>query len=226
MIKRAILITVAILIASALTAKTNNGTAKDSTTRKMAFSGYTGGMMIHTGYVSSDKFNYITSEGTAIVPGQAKGVPVGVGGALKFGFGKHFRIGTEGYVSTLKYGTHKSHSSTGWGGLLFDWIWSKNKWSWFIGGTVGGGRVRNIALLGEMHNDLIIEDNNTSYRSYSFMALVPFIGAEYALTSKIHLIMKVDYLFNVCNRQKDFVTGPRIYLGFMFCHPREHKHKK
>lgn len=225
MIKRATLIIAALLASFALTAKTNGGTAKDTTTHKMAFSGYAGGMMIHTGYVSSDKFDYISPDGETIAPGQAKGAPVGIGGALKFSFGKHFRLGVEGYVSTLKYGKHKSYSSTGWGGLLVDWIWSKNKWSWFIGGTIGGGRVRNIALLGEMPDDMVIENNNTSYRSYGFMALVPFIGAEYALTSKIHLVMKIDYLFNACNRQKDFVTGPRIYLGFMFCHSREHMRK-
>ena len=71
--------------------------AKDRTsdkekTEKIKF-GYDGGMMLHTGYL----------QGTIPqISHQAKGMPFGIGGAIKFHIGKHFRVGSEGYVSNLK----------------------------------------------------------------------------------------------------------------------------
>ena len=49
------------------------------------------------------------------------------------------------------------------------------------------------------------------------MAVAPFVGYEWAMTQKIHLVLKLDYLLNVTNPQPDFITGPRLYIGFMFC---------
>jgi hypothetical protein len=46
---------------------------------------------------------------------------------------------------------------------------------------------------------------------------VPFAGFEYALSKKIHLMCKADYIFNVSNPQADFLTGTRFYFGFAFC---------
>ena len=88
----------------------------------------------------------------------------------------------------------------------------------FIGVTVGGGGVKNITVLENTTNDYQLDDRTTSYRHYSFFALDPFVGMEYALTERIHLVLKADFLMNLSARQDDFVRGPRIYAGFMFCH--------
>ena len=59
---------------------------------KKGFNGYDGGMMLHAGYVSKT---------IKPVDFKAEGITKGIGGAIRFHFGEHYRIGTEGYVSTL-----------------------------------------------------------------------------------------------------------------------------
>lgn len=194
--------------------------AGNSAGAKMRFSGYSGGMMVHSGYVWGKECIYTDAAGHALSTQQMAGMPLGIGGAMKFGFGKHLRVGAEGYVSVLNFGKHKSHSSTGWGGVLADCMWQHGRWSWFVGGTFGGGSVRNTVLLADMPLDFVLEEDRVSYRKYGFIALVPFAGCEYALTPRVHLVAKVDWIFNVSNPQPDFITGPRLYLGFMFTHSR------
>ena len=150
---------------------------------KMKYNGYSGGMMLHTGYVF---------------------------------FGKYLRVGTEGYSTTLYYGQKGSYATIGWGGLLADCAFTKDRHTFFVGATVGGGAFRNLTLTEPMHHDWEVE-NNVSYRKYAFMAVTPFVGYEWAMTQKIHLALKLDYLLNVSNPQPDFITGPRLYIGFMFC---------
>ena len=44
----------------------------------------------------------IDSDGNLDAVGyQAKGMPMGIGGVIRLHLGEHFRIGSEGYVSTL-----------------------------------------------------------------------------------------------------------------------------
>jgi len=192
--------------------------AEENTSSKMAYSGFSGGMMLHTGYVQSREFAFYNTDGTVRETTQLNGAPFGIGGAIRLHFGEHLRVGSEGYVSTLTYGENKSYSSVGWGGLLVDCAWHFNSWTPFIGGTVGGGGVKNLTLLEPTPDDFVLENTSTSYRRYAFMAFSPFAGVEYAMTEKIHLVIKVDYLLNLTNWQDDFTTGPRMYFGFMFCH--------
>lgn len=172
--------------------------------------------MLHTGYAGSSDLHITALDGTCTrVP--VSGAPCGIGGTLKFLFGKHLRIGAEGYVSTLNYGENDSHAETGWGGILADCVWNTGKWNFFIGGTIGGGSQTNTTILSEINDDYTAE-KCISYRKYGFAAFAPFAGAEYALTPKVNIVMKIDYMLNISNMKDDFVTGPRIYLGFMFGH--------
>jgi hypothetical protein len=75
--------------------------------------------------------------------------------------------------------------------------------------------VEHIVLQAEPAIDFVAESNAT-YREYSFMALAPMVGIEYALSEKIHLTFKMDYVINLSNPQDDFPSGPRFFLGFMF----------
>lgn len=184
--------------------------------RQGGYRGFSGGMMLHTGYVGSKDLNITSLQGT-VHKQKVGGAPVGIGGAIKLMFGRHFRIGVEGYVSTLYNGRHDSHAKTGWGGILADCVWNLGRWSLFAGGTIGGGSQTNITIISTIGDDYIAEEN-ISYRKYGFAAIAPFIGAEYAVTPRINIVMKVDYLLNVTNPADDFVTGPRIYIGFMFGH--------
>lgn len=75
--------------------------------------GFDGGMMIHTGYLQGnlDAIDYT-----------AKGAPTGIGGVIRLHLGNHFRIGSEGYVSTLGQRGNGSYLKYGWGGLLADFM--------------------------------------------------------------------------------------------------------
>lgn len=182
--------TAAFLLLSLLFVGTTNSSAQ-----KFGYKGFSGGMMINTGYVS----------GELIQNQKTGGAPFGFGGAIKIHLSDHFRVGSEGYVSTLNYNHDGSFASVGWGGGLVDWFWQLGKFAPFTGVCIGGGSFKNLTL-----NDPI------TYRKYSFMAITPFAGVEFALTDKVRLIFKTDYLFNVTSRQSDFLRGVRFFIGFSF----------
>jgi hypothetical protein len=185
------------------------------------YEGFSGGMMLHTGYVQSHGY-YPIAEGAALDFVRPKGAPFGIGGAVKVHLGQHFRVGSEGYVSTLKHGVKGSYCSLGWGGLLMDSHWNIGNFTTFVGGTVGGGRYKNLTLQQPYGFDYEVEPN-TSFRSYSVMVLTPFVGFEYAAKCNFHISLKLDYIVNLNHREADFVEGVRIYLGVMFYHLRTHK---
>ena len=80
---------------------------------------FDGGMMVHTGYLHGDltALNY-----------KAEGMTFGLGGVLRYHLGNHFRLGGEGYVSTLKQMHNGSYIRTSWGGLLADAYWQFGRW--------------------------------------------------------------------------------------------------
>ncbi len=199
-------------------AEENKDTIIVNNKKKLAFNGYSGGMMFNIGHVQSQKYSLYNPNATHAQNLQLRGFTTGLGGALRLNFGKHLRVGGEGYVSNLHYGENDSYSKIGWGGLLVDYVLEFEKWTFFAGTLVGGGTYRNLTLLSETPIDYRIEENSTSFRKYSFLALDPFVGIEYALTDRVHLISKFDYMINISNRQSDFAEGTRFFIGFMFCH--------
>lgn len=181
--------------------------------KKFDYRGFSGGMMLHTGYVSSREFTITGSSPQSV---KAEGMPTGIGGAIRFSFGDHLRLGTEGYVSNLTYGDYdNSRISLGWGGLLADVIFEGKKISPYLGVTLGGGRLRNITISAPTPLDFIPE-KEVSFRSYSMFVVTPYVGAEYSVTSKLKISVKLDYIFNLSASQPDFIHGPRIYIGFIF----------
>ncbi len=189
---------------------------QEATNRKMAYKGFIGGMMLHTGYLCGRTMTVVSpSAGSQEV--SVGGAPFGIGGAIRFMFGKHLRIGAEGYVSTLTYGEYHSHAKIGWGGLLADCAWKVGNCRLFIGGTVGGGSQTNTTILSPIADDYIVEEA-VSYRKYGFAAVAPFAGVEVPVNRRVNIVFKADWLLNVTNPQDDFVSGPRIYVGFMFGH--------
>lgn len=181
---------------------------------KLSFKGYSGGMMLHTGYVSGSAFAYSDGAGNGGTA-RVSGMPVGIGGAVRFHFGEHLRIGSEGYSSSVYHGKYGSHYNVSWGGLLADYVREFGKISVFAGATAGGGGVKNLLLFDDGHDDFILE-NRSLYRKYTIMVLSPFLGMEYRLSDKLRLVLKADYLTAPVGRQDDFATGIRIYFGMSF----------
>ena len=103
------------------------------------------------------------------------------------------------------------------GGLLVDWQWHAGRFHPFAGVTVGGGVVRNTTFTHPAGNDFVTEEG-MSFRKYGFTALAPFVGTEFALTARIRLMVKADWLVNAGRPQPDFPQGPRLYVGFIFYH--------
>lgn len=183
----------------------------------MAYTGFSGGMMVHTGYLYGGNITTVSDGGGSLYSSRLSGAPTGIGGAARIHLGRHLRIGSEGYVSTLHYGGkgNDSHARIGWGGVLADCIWQLGRLAPYVGGTVGGGGFKNLTLESPTPLDWQVE-SNASFRRYTFMVVAPFAGVEYALTDKIRLNLKLDWMINLTNRQRDFATGPRIYFGFSF----------
>ncbi len=195
--------------------------AQDTDGKKIYFQGYSGGMMLHTGYLFSGEVNIYNDITHSVETIDIQGMPVGIGGLMRFHFGKHFRVGGEGYSSTLHYGKNKSYMTLGWGGVLFDCRWVLNKFTIFLGGTIGGGSVKNVTVANNASSHSI--EKNALYRKYAVMIIDPFIGMEYAVNRSIHLIAKIDYIISVNGSRSDFAMGPRIYLGVIFSRSKDSK---
>lgn len=177
----------------------------------LSYRGFSGGMMLHAGYADCGNISI------GGVSQAMRGLPTGIGGALKVRFGDHLRVGTEGYVSSLSYGDYGSSLSIGWGGLLVDWTWQMGRFAPYVGATIGGGSVENLTLTCEPEVDMLPEPNS-SYRNYGVCVVVPFVGVEYGLTERMSLTLKADYMLSLGSREVDFPSGVRCYVGFMFNH--------
>ncbi len=178
-----------------------------SAQEKKLIRGFDGGMMVHTGFLSG-KLNAIDY--------QAKGMPLGIGGVIRLHLGDHFRVGTEGYVSTLNQRGNGSYLKYGWGGLLADYYTVVGKFQPYTGLTLGGGAM-NTLLMFEEPSSAWAPIDGTRFHKQGFMAIDPFIGCDFIVSGPMHLTLKVDYL---CALSGGTILphGPRVYFGFLFYH--------
>ena len=178
-----------------------------SAQEKKLLRGFDGGMMVHTGYLQGnlDAIDYT-----------AKGAPLGIGGVIRFHLGNHFRIGSEGYVSTLSQRGNGSYLKYGWGGLLADFYMVLGRFQPYAGFTLGGGAMTTLLMM-EAPDSPWAPIGETRYHKQGFMAIDPFVGCDLIVSGSMHLTLKVDYL---CALSKSILLphGPRAYLGFLFYH--------
>lgn len=172
---------------------------------KRVITGFDGGMMIHTGYLNG-------TLGPGIIP--ASGAPFGLGGVARLHLGKHFRIGGEGYVSTLNQRGNGSYVKYGWGGLLADVYTVIGRFQPYAGITLGGGAGTTL-LLDEAPASAWEPVGGTVYNKQGFMALDPFVGCDLILGGPLHLTIKLDWL-NCLGKNVTLPSGPRVYLGILF----------
>lgn len=174
---------------------------------KKIYNGFEGGMMVHAGYLCGN----IQPLGMRLA-----GCPAGMGGVARVRLGEHWRLGGEGYVSTLKVLDNGSYLKVGWGGILSDFYWRVNRFVPYAGLTVGGGSCTSLIMkdapphgwepLGE-----------TYFNRRGFMAVAPFIGCGFVISDRFQLNLKADWL-NAIGKDIFMPSGPRVYFGFVFCH--------
>ena len=175
---------------------------------KKILNGFDGGMMLHTGYLKGEitPLNYT-----------AKGMPMGIGGVIRLHLGKHIRVGSEGYVSTLHVEHNGSYSKLGWGGLLVDGYWPLGKVMPYVGLTIGGGGVTTCLMTEGNSHDWQSEEELV-YNKSTLMIVDPFIGCDFIVSEALHITLKCDYICGFSKKEIHMPQGPRLYLGFIFYH--------
>lgn len=187
------------------------------------YQGFSGGMMGHAGYLFGENADAPKADNGLICSPQ--GGTFGLGGALRVHLWKHLRVGGEGFVSTMNSGTTNmkhvlqegSYIRTGWGGVLMDACWRKEKVWPYIGGSVGGGAMRSLYVLDGSQDDWIAE-NKAYLHKQSFFYVNPYVGMDWCMTQKVHMTFRVDWMVALHAGEVVLPTGPRLLVGFMFCH--------
>ena len=209
---------ICILIACSMCAQVSEGIEKNK-----VYQGFSGGMMLHTGYLFGQDGNAPkTADGRLCSP---QGALFGIGGALRVHLWKHLRTGFEGFVSTMPSSTTDCHDvlqkgsyvRVGCGGVLADCCWRLEKAWPYIGGVIGGGSMKGLYILdGDQYS--WERDANSTFHKQSFFYVTPYVGCDYCLTRKVHITFRLDWMLAFHKRELCMPTGPRLYFGFMFCH--------
>ena len=201
--------------------------APDSTqwAEKPVLSGWSGGMMLHIGYLfAPDAAALFGNRTVGSVPDLPRnGVTFGIGGALKVHLKDCIHIGSEGFVSTMPLMGNDSQVRTGWGGILLDYYWTRDRFRPFAGFTIGGGSMRRLLTDYAAETDGQAYPHNAYFRKTGFLFVGPYIGFEYALTPRVAVVCRVDYVVPFGRHMEQEITymspsGPRLYVGFMFGH--------
>lgn len=221
--KREILLTLLLIVtatyAQQIVANDSTILAKE---KQSIFQGYSGGMMLHAGYLFGQNPSAILPSGESISP---QGMTTGIGGSLRINLWKHLRVGCEGYVSTMKSGATDmknvlqsgSYVRTGSGGLIADACWRMEKVWPYIGAAVGGGAMRTLSVVEGTEEDWRPEDF-AMLTKQGFGYLDPYIGVDWCMTRRVHLTLRMDWMLAFADKQLVLPTGPRFFFGFMFCH--------
>ncbi len=178
---------------------------------KKAIKGFSGGMMVHTGY----QFGGDNPYGLDI-----NSPTFGIGGCAKIHLTDHFRTGFEGYFSNtpINNGVQSgSHNKLFWTGVLADWFWQTGKIIPYIGTTAGGGVETSFYMFEGDKHDWEIEQKSVLHKQ-PFFVIDPYVGVEYMVGKALRLTLKADWLLAINSDGLNKPMGPRIYFGFIFAH--------
>ena len=211
---------------------------KKSRSSSGIFTGFSGGMLLHGGYLFAKDPRYVFSNTGLGSYEYVKNLPndgfcMGLGGTLRIHLINHIHLGAEGFVSTMPLMKTGSNVRTGWGGAMCDFYTDWGKVRPLIGLTVGGGTMKRLFVPDQdpVSDPGATPNENTTYNaSYTktpFFLLDPYVGMEIGLTSHIALIIRIDYMLPFGTSKSkltpnvnwgNFMTpsGPRLYVGLMF----------
>lgn len=203
------------------------------------FTGITGGMMLHIGYMFSDDPRKIFSNAGLGNEEYVKNLPkdgcaLGLGGTVRVHLLNHIHVGAEGGMSLIPFRSN-GNIRVGYGGALCDGYLTLGKTRPMIGLSLGGGVMKRLYIpenpytyVPEGTTDTTVY--NASYSQTPFFYLDPYIGLEIDLNSHMALLIRVDYMLpfgRTGSSLTDIVgnikwnnfmtpTGPRLYVGLMF----------
>lgn len=200
------------------------------------FTGFSGGMMVHAGYLFSDDPRKVFSNSGLGSEDYVKGLPkngfcYGIGGALRIHLIDHIHVGGEGFVSTMPLMGTGSRVRSGWGGAFCDVFTTWGKVRPLVGITIGGGSMSRLYVPKQAATvDYTAADStfyNAAYTKTPFFLLDPYIGLEIGLKGHDAVLIRIDYMLpfgKTSSKLTDNVkwsnfmspTGPRLYIGFMF----------
>ena len=200
----------------------NNDTTTISTNKSRVFQGCSGGMMVHAGYLFGQPAGAILPTGEQI---SMQGMTYGLGGSMRVNLWKYLRVGCEGFSSNLKTEVSDQHAflqkgsyiRTGWGGVIADACWRMEKVWPFIGGSIGGGAMRTLSIVDGSQDDWQTEGIAILHKQ-GFGYVNPYVGMDYCITKRIHATFRIDWMLAFAKKQLVVPTGPRLYVGIMFCH--------
>lgn len=187
------------------------------------FQGYSGGMLVHCGYLFGQNTDApLLTTGVPITP---EGATFGVGGSLRVNLMRHLRVGFEGFVSTMNSSMTDMHHDLqsgsyvrmGWGGLIVDACWRLEKVWPYIGASMGGGAMNSLFVVDGNQMDWLPEDN-AMLNKQGFLYVAPYVGCDWCMTPRVHITCRIDWTLAIHDYQLLLPTGPRLYIGFMFCH--------
>lgn len=234
--KRIAYILVLVLLPLCLCAQEQSGRAART---NGVYTGFSGGMMLHGGYLFADSPDKIFSNTGLGSYEYVKGLPkdgfcYGLGGALRVHLLNHIHIGAEGFVSTMPLMKTGSNVRTGWGGVLLDAYMNWGRVRPLLGATIGGGTMKRLYVPKQSEGkDYANEDEtkyNASYTKTPFFFVDPYIGTEIGLGNHMALLIRIDYMLPFGNFRSKLVdttepddwkyfmspSGPRLYIGIMF----------
>lgn len=213
---------------------------KSSGSSRQIYTGFSGGMMLHGGYMFSDSPEKVFSnEGlgnAAYVKGLPKsGFSYGLGGALRVHLINHIHLGAEGFVSTMPLMNTGSNVRVGWGGVFCDYYGNWGNVRPMIGMTIGGGTMKRLYVPEKEYEAIPAGGSdstiyNSSYVKTPIFLLDPYVGLEIGLGNHMALLIRIDYMLpfqmpnnGIAHLGKNlnwcsFATpsGPRLYVGVMF----------
>jgi len=199
------------------------------------FTGISGGLSIHGGYLFSKNPQELFSN-TGL--GDRKtwenlkrdGFCYGFGAQLRIHLIDHIHVGAEAHMSNLPLMKSGSNVSSAWAGGFADFYGGWGKATPLIGLGVGGGQLKRLYV---PDADVVSQDTtsyNSAYTKTPFFYLNPYIGIEFPIGSIIGMQFRIDYMLqfgspgsSLADATKSvdwshFLTpsGPRLHVILLF----------
>ena len=200
------------------------------------FTGFSGGMMVHGGYLFAESPDALFRNGTLtednITDLPKDGFTMGLGGTIRLHLIDHIHLGGEGHMSYMPLTSSGTSIRMGWGGAMCDFYAKLGIVQPMIGIVVGGGSTRRLYVPDESQQAVTGDNNmeyNASFTKTPYFLLDPYVGLEIEL-GKISLLIRADYMLPFGKgkngladtevKWSNFISpsGPRLYVGVLFGH--------